>query len=53
VTTALTPEMAARLEKLRRRSRWSRSAAAAVAIERGLEAIEAERVAGRGQLLAG
>jgi hypothetical protein len=53
VTTALTPDVADHLEQLAKRSRWSRSTAAAVAIERGLEVIEAESASGREQLLAG
>ena len=46
VTTALTPEMAARLSAVARRRRWSLSAAAAVVIEHGLEVIEAEDARG-------
>jgi predicted DNA-binding protein len=42
VTTALTPEMAARLKAVARRRRWSLSVATAVAIEHGIEAIEGE-----------
>jgi hypothetical protein len=42
VTTAITPETAARVRALARRKRWSLSFATAVAIEQGLDAIEAE-----------
>jgi hypothetical protein len=42
VTVNLTPGTAARIDALGKRSRWTRSTATAVAIERGLEVIEAE-----------
>jgi hypothetical protein len=38
----LTPKVAARLLRFAARNRWSRSTAAAVLIERGLEADDAE-----------
>lgn len=53
VTVNLTPRDAARLDRLARRSRWTRSAAAAVLIERGCDEDEREHVPPREQLLAG
>jgi predicted transcriptional regulator len=43
MTVNLTPETAARLGRLARRNHWKPATAAAVLIERGLEADESER----------
>jgi predicted transcriptional regulator len=43
MTVNLTPEMAARLDRLARRHHWKPATAAAVLIERGLDADERER----------
>jgi predicted transcriptional regulator len=51
MTVNLTPEMAARLDRLARRNHWKPATAAAVLIERGLDADEAENE--RPRLLAG
>ena len=42
ISVNLTPELAARLDRYAGRNHWSRSTAAAVLIERGLEADDAE-----------
>jgi metal-responsive CopG/Arc/MetJ family transcriptional regulator len=42
ISVNLTAELAARLDRYAERNHWSRSTAAAVLIERGLEANDAE-----------
>jgi hypothetical protein len=42
ISVNLTPDQAARLDRYAARNRWSRSTAAAVLIERGLDAEDAE-----------
>jgi metal-responsive CopG/Arc/MetJ family transcriptional regulator len=42
ISVNLPPELAARLDRFAKRNHWSRSTAAAVLIERGLDADEPE-----------
>jgi hypothetical protein len=42
ISVNLTPDQAARLDRYAERNRWSRSTAAAVLIERGLDADDAQ-----------